>query len=148
MTQVQTFASTISFTLPLSLLMLYVFVMLSHYYPLALAAVTAKRRPPVAAWSYCSTCHQNEVCDSCGSCHYCSDIALPCSGVLRRRINHLLAAISHQEQQPTYNVTCSRGVPRIFAKRELKHNNLRTPHAHACKNPCRTPPPCRNVTLS
>src|SRR6266567_3524541 len=27
------------------------------------------------------------------------------------------------------------GTPRIFANRELKHNNLRDPHVHACKNP-------------
>jgi hypothetical protein len=31
------------------------------------------------------------------------------------------------------------GAARIFANRELKHNNLKASHAHACKNPCRTP---------
>jgi hypothetical protein len=88
--------STIFHLLPLSLLALFIFVPCSHYWPLALAAVTTKlHRLPTAGWSECSTCHQNEVCDSCGSCH-CNDIALPCSGVLRRRVNHLLAAVSRR----------------------------------------------------
>jgi hypothetical protein len=93
-------------TLPLSLLTIFVFVVVSPYCPALLAAVPAKRhRPPVGGWSTCSTCGNNEICDACHICHYCNDIALPCGGVLRRKINRILIAINHRQDAAAQRAT-------------------------------------------
>lgn len=51
---------------------------------LVLAVIHRFRRPTSAGWSQCGVCGLNEVCDTCGDCHYCNDISLPCKAMSRR----------------------------------------------------------------
>jgi hypothetical protein len=60
----------------------YLFFLL--YRPAFFAVVaTMKHQPPVIypGYSRCPTCEQDELCSDCGKCHYCDDVALPCSSV-------------------------------------------------------------------
>lgn len=45
------------------------------------------RSPPLVYFGpsngSCPECGQQTVCEVCGRCHYCEDVALPCKGVLR-----------------------------------------------------------------